>query len=82
MAIVTGAISFVSPVYSATCSSREVGLVEDLALPLLDGRDARGQDQRVPLQQRHRRRCPTMVLPAPQGSTITPLPPRTSPPAK
>ena len=35
----------------------EVGLVEDLALPLLDGRGAGGQDQRVLARARPWRRC-------------------------
>ena len=34
-------------------SSVEVGLVEDLALPLLDGGDARGQDERRVLHEGH-----------------------------
>ena len=35
----------------------EVGLVEDLALPLLDGRGAGGQDQGLGLQRRHGRQA-------------------------
>ena len=58
----------------------QVGLVEDLAPPLLDGRDAGGQHQRA-APHKAIAAMPTMVLPAPHGSTMTPLPPRTSPPA-
>ena len=46
-------MSLISPVYSATLVLGEVGLVEDLAVPLLDGGDAGGQDQRDSLHQGH-----------------------------
>ena len=43
----------ISPVYSATSVVGQVGLVEDLAHPLLDGGDAGGEDQRRFLHERH-----------------------------
>ncbi len=80
MATVTGRTSLACPVYSPTWSSCSVVLSSSspihwrTAVTLV-------VRTRVELPTRAMHSIPTTVFPAPQGSTTTPLPPRSLPPA-
>ena len=80
VATVTGPMSFVSPVYSFTSSSVSVDL------SMISRRHCFTAVMLVVITSvdfcsKHIAATPTIVLPLPHGRTITPDPPRTSPPA-